>query len=58
MLSTTTYRDNNNFLQINTGEYNDERFNLFIPEKSFFFVDYIFGPVWTGKHYESYRNRC
>ena len=42
---------------INNGEYNNERFNLFKPDKSFFFVDFTVGPSWTGKNVEKYRNR-
>ena len=53
----TKYRDNNNFLRTNLGEHNDERFNLFMPDTSYSFVDLILGPVWIGKNKETYLNR-
>lgn len=39
-LSTTKYRDNNNFLQINKGEHNEHRYNPFVPDSPFIFLDY------------------
>ena len=57
MLSTEGYRDNNNYLQINKGDHYDERFNLFSPDKSFFYVDYISGPVREKSNFQNFDNR-
>ena len=56
MLHNNKYRDNNNFLRINTGNHNDHRFNTFAGEKEYRFVDYTKGPVWDGKFLIDKRN--
>ena len=56
MLSYEKYRDNNNFLRINSGSHSDQRFNTFAGSEDYRFVDYTVGPNWEGKYLIDFRN--
>ena len=56
-MNTKNYRDNNNFCRINYGEYTGTRFNPFLKEKNFNYIDYLQGPVWIGTNAIIERNQ-
>ena len=48
MLSTNTYRDNNNYIQYNNVKTEDNRYWFLDPEKEYTFVNYEQLPTWTS----------
>mgnify|MGYP000934517027 CR=1 FL=1 len=48
-MSNKAYRDNNNFIRINQGDHNPERYTPFANGMPFKFQDITKGPVWIGK---------
>ena len=55
MLSTRTYRDNNNFMRINTGVNYNERFWTKLGSHKYRFLDYIQKPSFQGVAYNHNR---
>jgi len=50
MLSTKTYRDNNNFVNLNSVTTRDERLNFLAGPRNFTFVDISTAPPWVSNH--------
>ena len=56
MLSIDKYRDNNNFIRLNTVETSDKRLNVLTPKNNFNFTDIDINPIWVANVIERKQN--
>lgn len=48
VLSRTTYRDNNNFINVNKASSSDARYSITSDSNDYFFLNTELGPAWTS----------